>query len=72
MLSFFLIYFLDMKSFKFNLIIIFDLIIIDEGVKPIFDREELRLPKITTNEEVEERRTVKTIESERSGTLTFL
>ncbi|XP_033227556.1 RNA-binding protein 25-like [Belonocnema kinseyi] len=38
----------------------------DEGVKPIFDREELRLPERTTKEEVEEFRTVKTMESEKS------
>ncbi|XP_033228864.1 peptidyl-prolyl cis-trans isomerase G-like [Belonocnema kinseyi] len=39
----------------------------DEGVRPLFDREELKLRERTTNNEVEERRTVKTIDSPRLG-----
>ncbi|XP_033228865.1 uncharacterized protein LOC117180475 [Belonocnema kinseyi] len=39
----------------------------DEGAKPLFDREELKLRERTTNNEVEERRTVKTIDSESLG-----
>ena len=41
----------------------------DEGVKSIFDREELKQPESVTVLEEVEHRTVKTIDSEGSGML---